>query len=356
VQYALKAKEKNYANFIHIFRKAFNLSFSRNGIITINCKKLANKTDSGSIVAPKLSALPKASRDGWPWQLPDQRMHYDERKNWPTISVIVPSYQQGHFIEETLRSIILQEYPAIEIIVVDGGSTDQTTSILKAYDPWITKWVSEKDDGQSHALNKGISWATGDYIGWQNSDDFYYHGALKALAISALQGHDVVYANLKIIDEYSAEISRLYFLPFHGWLLKYYGIVFSNQAALYRTSLLKALGINESYHYAMDFDLEFRLWKAGAKFGTVNKFLGAFRYHSNAKTVREFHHKVKQEEQLVRSQHGMPIDNEKTIEKQYPLRYMFCIVYVLFQRLIRGGLWYKIKKTIGLERKLYRKN
>lgn len=124
---------------------------------------------------------PPAGRSGWPWT--EYASNYDHslashHYQLPTISVITPSFNQGEFIEETIRSILLQRYPNLEYIVIDGGSTDNTVDILKRYDQYISYWVTEQDRGVSHGANKGFKKASGELIGWLNSDDYYAPGAL----------------------------------------------------------------------------------------------------------------------------------------------------------------------------------
>ena len=105
-------------------------------------------------------------------------------QNWPEVSVIVPSYNQGRFVRQTLDSILEQGYPNLELIVMDGGSDDETVDILEEYSPHLSHWVSEPDRGQSHAINKGFAVATGSLVGWLNSDDLYLP---KSLFRAALQ-------------------------------------------------------------------------------------------------------------------------------------------------------------------------
>lgn len=120
-----------------------------------------------------LAQLPQvANKKGWPWTEEVDAGIYSTQKHWPKISIVTPSYNQGVFLEETIRSILLQNYPNLEYIVMDGGSNDESVEILKKYDKWITYWVSEKDKGQANAINKGIELCTGDIFNWINSDDY----------------------------------------------------------------------------------------------------------------------------------------------------------------------------------------
>jgi glycosyltransferase involved in cell wall biosynthesis len=130
-----------------------------------------------------LPAAPVGNRD-WPWNEngQDPSPLDPECASWPKISVITPSFNQGKFIEETIRSVLLQNYPNLEFIVIDGGSQDETLSIIRKYSPWITCWISEPDSGQTEAINKGFRIATGDLMGWLNSDDTYTPGALWRVA------------------------------------------------------------------------------------------------------------------------------------------------------------------------------
>src|SRR5262245_43472888 len=126
---------------------------------------------------PTLAELPPppSAKTGWPWTEESRRLsnRTTEDRAWPRISVVTPSFNQGKFIEETIRSILLQGYPNLEYIVIDGGSTDNSLEVIKRYSPWLSYWVSEKDRWQSHAINKGMSHATGDIVAWLNSDDLY---------------------------------------------------------------------------------------------------------------------------------------------------------------------------------------
>src|SRR6266536_1115584 len=128
--------------------------------------------------------FPPQGKMGWPWteQAPPLPPLMPGGRSWPRVSIVTPSYNQGQFIEETIRSVILQGYPNLEYIVIDGGSSDQSVAVIRKYEPWISYWVSEKDHGQSHAINKGFARCTGDVLAWLNSDDLYFPGILQYVA------------------------------------------------------------------------------------------------------------------------------------------------------------------------------
>lgn len=137
------------------------------------------------MICPTLQELPPPppGKTGWPWT-EESEQHPDPMPgNNPSrrISIVTPSFNQSQFIEETIRSVLLQGYADLEYIIIDGGSTDQSTEIIKKYEPWLTFWVSEHDRGQSHAINKGFSHATGDIYAYLNSDDILYPGVLAGI-------------------------------------------------------------------------------------------------------------------------------------------------------------------------------
>jgi glycosyltransferase involved in cell wall biosynthesis len=159
---------------------------------------------------------PPLDKTGWPWTIETNPQVYVSSRTYPRISIVTPSYNQAQFIEETIRSILLQNYPNLEYIIIDGGSTDGTVEILKKYETWLTYWVSEPDRGQSHALNKGIERATGEWIGWQNSDDVYTEKAFWYFCEKVFKknGKGAVYfGNVQGINKHSEIIHKQYFTP-----------------------------------------------------------------------------------------------------------------------------------------------
>ena len=131
---------------------------------------------------------PPSGKIGWPWSEESTEFFNPtvDRQEWPRITVVTPSFNQGQFIEETIRSVLLQRYPNLEYIVIDGGSTDNTLSIIQEYRPWLSDAVNEPDKGQSDAINKGWRRSTGKILAWLNSDDLYEPNALFRVAAAWL--------------------------------------------------------------------------------------------------------------------------------------------------------------------------
>ncbi|KAM3101363.1 glycosyltransferase family 2 protein [Phormidesmis sp. 146-12] len=209
---------------------------------------------------PKLSDLPAPplGKTGWPWteestQLPD---HLPDGRSYPLITIVTPSYQQGEFIEATIRSILLQGYPNLEYIIMDGGSQDETVEVIRKYEAFIQQWVSEPDRGQSHAINKGWAVAQGDILHYLNSDDLLLPGALATVAhtftanetVQAVSGICSV-QDLPLLQELRIKEPRDFNLE--HFLM---GVEGPGQPAVFLTKEIAAkVGeFDESLHYTMD--------------------------------------------------------------------------------------------------------
>lgn len=209
----------------------------------------------------------------------------------PKISIITPSFNQGRYIEKTLDSVLAQGYPNLEFIVIDGGSQDETTSILKKYDQYLAYWVSEPDRGQSHAINKGMRRATGDILTWLNSDDWYRPGTLQRFSelLGGNPSAGMVVGAGRILNERGDEI--YYKVPtatisvesLYEWMD---GGNFMQPSSAFTRSAWQAAGpIDENVHMAMDLDLWLRMAKAGVEFLTVDELFADALSHPNAKTT-----------------------------------------------------------------------
>ncbi|MEL6720485.1 MAG: glycosyltransferase family 2 protein [Bacteroidota bacterium] len=237
-------------------------------------------------ILDSLPSIPN-NKQGWPWSVEVTPSIYENAKYLPKISIITPSYNQGRFIEETIRSVILQNYPLLEYIIIDGGSTDNTLDILKKYDAWIDYWVSEKDSGQASAINKGIKLASGEYIGWQNSDDIYLEKAFYHLQKTIVKNNksgDVFFGNIIGIDVHNNRLHKRFFIPFSFYELKYYGMNIANQGTFFKRSIISENLLDEKIHFALEEYIYFKLAEKRVAFVRINAFIGAFRYHNNSKT------------------------------------------------------------------------
>ena len=137
-------------------------------------------------------------------------------KTYPKITVITPSFNQAEFLERTIKSVLDQNYPNLEYIIMDGGSTDGSVEIIQKYEKYLKFWASEKDNGQSHAINKGLKIATGEWVSWQNSDDIYYPGAFKSAAVAAQTHPEVglIIGDVNLIDEKDRLIRDMHYVWF----------------------------------------------------------------------------------------------------------------------------------------------
>ena len=181
----------------------------------------------------------------------------------PLISVVTPSYNQAPFLEDTLNSVAAQDYPRTEHIVIDGGSTDGSVDIIRRHAPRLSHWVSEKDRGQSHAINKGLTMARGDVLAWLNSDDTYLPGALRAVGDVFAQHPDVdlVYGDYVYTDVAGQPLRRRHVFAHISYESLLYHDYLGQPAVFFRRSLFERVGpIDESLHYSMDWDLFLRMW------------------------------------------------------------------------------------------------
>jgi glycosyltransferase involved in cell wall biosynthesis len=255
----------------------------------------------------------------------------------PRISVVVPSFNQAAYLERTLLSVLNQDYPDVELIVVDGGSTDGSREILRRYDAYIAHWVSEPDGGQAAAVNKGIRAATGEIIGWQNSDDIYLPGAFRRAAeeFRRDEGIDVCFGNVYIIDVEDSIVREMRYTPFSLRYLMYRGWNLTNQAAFFRAGTLKEYLLDESWHYAMDADLFLRLGRDGRLFRFIREFLGCLRQHSETKSCRMGQAEKLREWIALRQSFGIPMDGDVEWDRQYRVIKLWCDLTKLFRLLIQ---------------------
>lgn len=210
---------------------------------------------------PELHELPPvpAGKNGWPStiaspRLPEMR---PSGEAWPKITIVTPSYNQGEYLEETIRSVLLQGYPNLEYFIMDGGSTDDSVEIIRRYEPWLTAWVSEPDQGQANAINRGFQQATGEWLGWLNSDDCYTPDAFEKFMVVAQRENtnfvhgacthfgpslDMPYLRQPLPEAFRPETLCL-------------TMEFDQPACLWQRSLFDQIGpLNEGLDYAFDWE------------------------------------------------------------------------------------------------------
>jgi hypothetical protein len=207
--------------------------------------------------------------------------------NLPLVSIITPSFNAEGFLEDAIQSVVSQDYPHLEHIIIDGASTDSTLDILGRYGPPVT-WLSEPDQGQADALNKGFRRAKGDIIGWLNADDTYQPDVIRS-AITFMQAHpevDLVYGNFNFIDGYNQVIKRHSTVPFALEKFLYGDAIIPQTSMFFRKRVLaQSGGVNPDLHYTMDWEFTFRLART-YQVKRVNETWGNFRIVEGTKSVQ----------------------------------------------------------------------
>ncbi|BAY46294.1 putative glycosyltransferase [Scytonema sp. HK-05] len=240
---------------------------------------------------------PPPGKSGWPWT--EQNEPLPERmpdgSDWPRMSIVTPSYNYGLFIEETIRSVLLQGYPNLEYIIIDGGSTDNTVEIVQKYEQYLTYWVSEPDKGQTDAINKGYQYCTGDLFVWLNADDAYInHRCLSNVAEIYRQGYQLIVGECFNVNENEQEI--IITKNFNGYsqpqdfdqYLKFWSFVALPQPAVFVAKQLSdsAFPLNKNLYGTMDYQLFLRVLSQKPKAIWVKQTWVKFKYHGQNKTLQ----------------------------------------------------------------------
>lgn len=207
----------------------------------------------------------------------------------PRITIVTPSFNQAKYLPETIESVIKQDYPNLEYIIIDGGSTDGSVDVIKRYERHLAYWVSEKDSGQSEAINKGFKKATGELFTWVNSDDVLLPGSLQTVAeyYGKCNQPDIITGNVVYIDD-KGRITRFLRLPRQSRFFFFRGVWHASAPAIFfKSSLFQSVGgVHVHYHLCMDFDLWMRMMNKGARIVHTPRFLGGYRWHHEAKTAQ----------------------------------------------------------------------
>lgn len=224
------------------------------------------------------------------------------------ISVVMPSYNQVEYIERSIQSILDQAYPFLDLIIIDGGSTDGTVDVIRKHERHISYWVSEPDRGQSDALNKGFAGARGEIFGWLNSDDLYLPGAIQR-AVETLVAHPekgIVHGDWLTIDERDNVLSREYSFDFNLSHFKYEGFQVNAQAMFWRREVHERFGgFDVRLHRTMDYQMivAFGINEGSDAFLRIPEPLGCFRRHTAQKT-QGLSDAVRDEHRLIAVRYG----------------------------------------------------
>ena len=271
----------------------------------------------------------------WPWVEEMIPVIYDSEIDWPKISIVTPSFNQGKYIEETIRSVLLQNYPNLEYIIIDGGSTDNTVEIIKKYQKHLKYWISEPDEGQSDALNKGLKKCTGDIFNWINSDDYLEPGALHAVSQAFVRNpHALQVCGYTRLFEDGSDTPVLMHRCelFQSTEKTIVNQRINQQGAFYNLRAICELGnINTSLHYVMDLELwlKFLSCYGQDRIILIDDLLAHFRLHPNSKTVEfeerfrietngVYHHLLKQLQLPVSIQRHF-VENDRYIKSSWNL-------------------------------------
>ena len=227
--------------------------------------------------------VPPRGRTGWPWTVQTATTASSTDASWPKITIVTPSFNQAAYLEETLRSVLLQNYPNLEYVVFDGGSTDGSIEIIERYRPWLSFARCAPDRGQGHAINLGFSLAANDSVrGWLNSDDFYLPGTLRRVAEAAQRHprHDFLYGDALTLDQASGRLAAVSAGFAHERYAKFSGLIFSH-AAFWRATAHQPVW--EEQQCALDYELWVRLLRQ-RRSHHITWPLGVFREHAAAKS------------------------------------------------------------------------
>jgi glycosyltransferase involved in cell wall biosynthesis len=239
----------------------------------------------------------------------------------PTVSIVTPSFEQGRYLDRTLYSVVSQKYPALEYIVQDGGSSDETLEILERFAPLLARWVSEPDEGQGDAINRAFAGTTGEIMAWLNSDDLLLPGALAYVAryFAEHPDVDVVYGHRLMIDENDGQIGA-WILPGHDDLALTLADYVPQETLFWRRRIWNAVGasVDTSFAYALDWDLLLRFRDAGAKMVRLPRYLGAFRVHDAQKTTANDEVGFEEVQFLRQRIHGRVVPVTEVLERLRP--------------------------------------
>ena len=223
----------------------------------------------------------------------------------PLVTVVVPSFNQGQFLDDALRSVFAQDVP-LEVFVMDGGSTDNSIDVIMKWAPRLSGWVSAPDGGQAAAINAGMAQGTAPYVCWLNSDDWLLPGGLRHLigALDAAPHTPMVYGRTMDFLTNKDKMCRALVLPFSEWLMARVCVISQPGTLMRRSCWDTVAGVDASLHMAMDYDLWWRVYKACGKPTMVRDVVAVNRVHDATKTNTQRHRHYEEAVSVVRRHYG----------------------------------------------------
>lgn len=312
------------------------------------------------MICPRLSELPPPpeGKTGWPWteETPPLPPTRPDGSPWPRISVVTPSYNQGQFIEETIRSVLLQGYPDLEYIIMDGGSTDDSVETIRKYERWLHYWKSARDGGQSAAINAGLEHASGGWGNWLNSDDLLTRGALADVAaaiINAPKDVEAVCFECMLMNHDLTQTLRLFQIKpvFSVRQFLNGGLQPMAQPSTFRRLPFR---VREDLNFAMDWVLYFQMITRNSRaFSFHPTPVSIFRHQPDSKTCQNSSDDFALEEEhfLQSAEFLNPLDkfwtfrwirrqrSHRSLKKTSNLRQMFFLV-TTYPELLLDRMWY----------------
>jgi carbamoyltransferase len=265
----------------------------------------------------------------------------------PSISIVTPSFQQGLFLERTICSVLSQQYSSLEYFVHDGGSTDNSVSILDRYTARLAGWESEPDEGQADAINRAFSQTQGEVMGWLNSDDLLLPSALETVGryFARHPEVDVLYGNRLMIDEHDSQIGA-WILPAHDDFVLTIADYVPQETLFWRRRIWERVGarVDPAFRYALDWDLLLRFRREGARMKHIGRFLGAFRVHEAQKTSAYLPVGLVEMQLLRAREHGRELSLDEVLQSLQP--------YFRRHRIVHA--WYRALDRLPLPRQVFR--
>jgi glycosyltransferase involved in cell wall biosynthesis len=277
----------------------------------------------------------------------DERILVNKDPSWPKISIVTPSYNQAEFLERTILSVLNQNYPNLEYIIIDGGSTDGSIEIIKKYEKYLAYWVSENDKGQTDAINRGFSKSTGEILAYINSDDTYIPGAFSKIGnvFNKNPRIDLVFGNINYVDSHDNLVGECRFTKLDFSTLIYEGGNLHQTGTFWTKEILEKVGgFNPRYRFCIDFDFFCRVAEIGS-LKHIREYVANFRYHENTKSstiadIGRIEHK-EIAKRYMKNNNGLHINYKR----------LLCQIRRFFLYIAQGDIDYAIR---GLAKRIFK--